>query len=172
VTKTVTVRVMAIQEDPLNPGKGVLVIGGTTGDDVISVRPGLFSDSYLVSIFSTGSGLDLTFGIFQRGSSGWSFDLALGDSSLGLSSSALSLPLSGIVVYAQAGNDDVTVAGGIDLTAYLYGGAGNDDLKGGGGPDVLIGGDGDDQLNGGRGRDILIGGRGADRIVGGATTTS
>jgi Ca2+-binding RTX toxin-like protein len=78
------------------------------------------------------------------------------------------MPLSGIVVNAQAGDDDVTVAGSIGLTAWLYGGAGNDDLKGGGGDDALLGGAGNDHLTGGQGRDLLIGGQGADRIVGSA----
>jgi Ca2+-binding RTX toxin-like protein len=77
-------------------------------------------------------------------------------------------PTSRLVVYAQAGNDDVQVAGGITLPAWLYGGAGNDRLKGGSGNNVLVGGDGDDLLVGGSNRDILIGGAGADRLVGNA----
>jgi Ca2+-binding RTX toxin-like protein len=70
------------------------------------------------------------------------------------------------VVYAQAGDDRVEVAGGIDVPAMLVGGMGNDKLKGGGCDDVLIGGDGDDQLIGGDGRDLLIGGIGRDDLVG------
>jgi Ca2+-binding RTX toxin-like protein len=73
-----------------------------------------------------------------------------------------------VIVYAQAGDDDVTVAGNVGLTAWLYGGTGNDRLKGGAGNDVLLGGDGDDLLVGGAGRDFLFGGTGADRIVGNA----
>ena len=100
-TKTVTVGVMAVQEDPLNPGKGLLVVGGTTGSDVINVSPWLFPDSYLVTILSTESGLDLTLGVFRRNSSGWGLDLTVGGLSLNLSSNPLALPLSGIVVHAQ-----------------------------------------------------------------------
>src|SRR5262249_10237666 len=37
-------------------------------------------------------------------------------------------PTSRIVVYAQDGNDDVQVAGSINLSAWLYGGGGNDRL--------------------------------------------
>jgi Ca2+-binding RTX toxin-like protein len=77
-------------------------------------------------------------------------------------------PTGRVVVYAQAGDDDVQVAGGVRLPAWLYGGDGNDRLKGGGGNNVLLGGAGDDLLVGGNDRDFLIGGTGADRIVGNA----
>src|SRR5262249_43210544 len=71
-------------------------------------------------------------------------------------------PTGRILAYGQAGDDDIRVAGGITLPAWLYGGAGNDRLMGGAGPDVLLGGAGDDDLLGGLGRDLLIGGVGAD----------
>lgn len=166
---TVAVSVMAVQEDPLNPGKGLLTIGGTTGDDTIVVSPAS-RGAFLVTILSTGPGWgsDLTVGLFRPQSNGWSLDLTLGGSTITIFSASITLPLDGIVVYGQAGDDTITVAGGIDLTAWLYGGAGDDTLKGGGGDSVLIGGDGNDQLTGGKGRDILIGGRGADRLVAGA----
>lgn len=70
------------------------------------------------------------------------------------------------MVFAQAGNDDVQIAGSIDHSAWLYGGVGNDRLKGAAGDDVLLGEQGDDLLAGGSGSDLLIGGLGADRIVG------
>ncbi len=73
-----------------------------------------------------------------------------------------------LLVFAQAGNDNLQVAGNIHHSAWLYGGAGNDRLKGGAGDDVLLGEAGDDLLVGGSGRDLLIGGTGADRIVGNA----
>jgi Ca2+-binding RTX toxin-like protein len=74
-----------------------------------------------------------------------------------------------IVIYANAGNDDVQIAGGVTVPVTAFGGAGNDRLKGGGGVNVLVGGDGDDVLLGGGVRDILIGGAGADRLVGSST---
>jgi Ca2+-binding RTX toxin-like protein len=77
-------------------------------------------------------------------------------------------PTGRIVVSSGAGDDDVTVAGGVQLDAWLYGGDGGDRLKGGGGHNVLLGGDGDDLLVGGNDRDLLIGGKGADRLVGNA----
>jgi Ca2+-binding RTX toxin-like protein len=74
-------------------------------------------------------------------------------------------PTSRIIVYAQAGNDNVEVAAGINLSAWLYGGDGNDRLMGGSGCDVLFGGAGRDLLIGGRGRDVLFGGEGWDRLI-------
>jgi Ca2+-binding RTX toxin-like protein len=94
--------------------------------------------------------------------------LTFGGSTITVLSGPIPLPLNGIVVYAQGGDDDVHVAGSIDLTAWLDGGDGDDWLKGGGGHDVLLGGDGDDDLLGGQGRDILIAGTGADRLIGNA----
>jgi len=77
-------------------------------------------------------------------------------------------PTGRVVVYAQAGDDDVQVAGGVTHPAWLYGGDGSDRLKRGGGNNVLVGGAGDDLLVGGNDRDVLIGGTGADRLVGDA----
>lgn len=77
-------------------------------------------------------------------------------------------PTSRLLAFGQAGNDNIQVAGGIDLSAWLYGGTGDDRIKGGTGHDVILGGPGNDLLLGGSGRDILIGGYGADKIVGNA----
>ena len=77
-------------------------------------------------------------------------------------------PTGRIVAYGQAGDDEMQVAGSINLSTWLDGGKGNDRLKGGGGNDVLIGGAGDDLIVGGDGLDLLIGGFGADRLVGNA----
>jgi Ca2+-binding RTX toxin-like protein len=75
-------------------------------------------------------------------------------------------PTGRLIAYGGAGDDDIQVAGGISLPAWLYGGDGNDRLKGGDGNNVLVGGAGDDLLVGGSGRDLLIGGTGADRMIG------
>lgn len=77
-------------------------------------------------------------------------------------------PTGRIVVFAQAGDDIIQVAGSISNSAWLHGGTGNDRLKGGAGNDVLLGGEGDDLVVGGNGRDLLIGGLGSDRLVGNA----
>jgi Ca2+-binding RTX toxin-like protein len=77
-------------------------------------------------------------------------------------------PTGHIIVFGQAGDDDIEMAGSIGLSALLYGGEGDDRIKGGGGHDILLGGADDDLLVGGQGRDILIGGVGNDRLVGNA----
>src|SRR5262249_12703085 len=77
-------------------------------------------------------------------------------------------PTGRLLVYGQAGDDDIEVAGSVNLPAWLFGDAGNDTLKGGAGHDVLLGGAGEDLLLGGSGRDLLVGGIGADRLVGNA----
>src|SRR5262249_24597558 len=75
-------------------------------------------------------------------------------------------PTSRVVVYGQDGNDNIQVAGGVRLSAWLYGGNGNDRLKGGNGNDFLFGGAGNDTLLGGQGNDVLVGDLGEDRLDG------
>jgi uncharacterized delta-60 repeat protein len=77
-------------------------------------------------------------------------------------------PTGHIIVFGQAGDDDIQIVESISLPAILRGDAGDDRIKGGGGNDILIGGEGDDLLVGGGGRDVLIGGIGSDRLVGNA----
>ena len=88
-------------------------------------------------------------------------------------------PNGSIIVFGQAGDDDIEVAESVarcewarnkddDLIVELYGGDGNDRLKAGGSSAILLGGNGDDLLVGGRGRNILIGGAGSDRLEAGA----
>lgn len=101
--------------------------------------------------------------VFSPGSTAGQVRVSLNSVDLGTFS-----PTGRLIAYAQAGDDDVQVAGSISLSAWLYGGDGDDRLKGGAGDDVLLGGAGDDLLVGGQGRDLLVGGFGADRIVGNA----
>jgi Ca2+-binding RTX toxin-like protein len=75
-------------------------------------------------------------------------------------------PTGRLVVHGLGGDDDLTVAGGVRVPAWLYGGEGNDRLRGGSGDDVLLGGPGNDVLDGGQGQDLLIGGPGADWLKG------
>jgi hypothetical protein len=76
--------------------------------------------------------------------------------------------ISRIVVFAQAGNDNVLVESDVQIPLWLHGGMGDDDLSGGAGDDVLWGDEGNDYLEGGSGRDLLIGGTGADQLFGNA----
>jgi hypothetical protein len=78
-------------------------------------------------------------------------------------------PTGRLIAYGGAGDDDIQVAGGLTLPAWLYGGDGNDRLKGGGGNNVLLGGAGDDTLIGGAGPNLLLGGLGADTLNAGSS---
>jgi Ca2+-binding RTX toxin-like protein len=88
------------------------------------------------------------------------------------------LPTGRLIAYGVYGNTDIEVSDGITLSAWLYGGSGNNRLRGGGGNDVLMGGYGNDTLIGGGGRDLLIGNSdngsldgksGDDILIGGST---
>lgn len=74
--------------------------------------------------------------------------------------------ISGIVIFAGAGNDSVTISPDILLPAEIHGGTGNDTIFGGGGDDQLFGDGGHDELFGGAGNDWLYGGFGRDRLDG------
>jgi Ca2+-binding RTX toxin-like protein len=117
---------------------GVLYIGGTAGNDRIKVIPN-----------GKPSAADAEVKAFLNGEK------------------RLFSGIDGVVVYGQAGNDIIKLAGAIRVPATLYGGDGDDRLKGGKGHDVLIGGEGNDHLNGHQGNDILVGGEGGDRLIGG-----
>ena len=142
------------------------MVGGTTGDDMITVTPGSPGRTRRPSSARCPAASTDRRGLPARGRRVVTRADRRG-STVTLFAAPLA-PLDGIVVYAQAGDDDVPWPGGIALPAWLYGGDGNDRLKGGGGNDVLLGGTGDDLLVGGQGRDLLFGGRGADRLVGNA----
>jgi len=77
-------------------------------------------------------------------------------------------PTGRIIVYGQAGDDDIQVAGSITLPAWLFGGDGNDRLNGQAGNDKIDGGTGNDTISGGQGLDTIDGGDGGDVIFGGA----
>jgi hypothetical protein len=77
-------------------------------------------------------------------------------------------PTGRLIAYGIAGNDDIEVAGGVTLPAFLYGGDGSDRLKGGGGNNVLVGGTGNNTLIGGSASNLLIGGSGSSTLIGGS----
>jgi uncharacterized repeat protein (TIGR01451 family) len=125
----------------LNGAQRNLVITGSDGDDVIRIRRGADPGTAKVVINEKKYHTTIR-GTFAQ-------------------------PIDRIVVFALAGNDRVKVDENLKVSAWVYGGDGNDRLRGGAGNDVLVGGDRADKLNGSRGRDVLIGGRGADRLAGG-----
>lgn len=138
--RTMAITIAAIQPDPVHPGQRLLAVGGSTGDDVIKVNPGGSRDEVKVVL------RDDDHVLFYR----HTYDPVV----------------NRIVIFGQAGNDDLTVSPSITIPAWLYGGDGDDRLRGGGGSSVLLGGNGADLLVGAAGRDLLIGGAGADKIVG------
>jgi hypothetical protein len=77
-------------------------------------------------------------------------------------------PTSRIVVHGLAGNDTISVAQNVLVSAWLYGDDGNDQLQGGGGPTLLMGVAGNNTLWGGNGRTIIIGGPGSNSLEAGA----
>ncbi len=150
-TTTVSTTITGLVDDPLAPGKKMLVMGGSTGNDTIRIS---VEDDH--HDCHDDDAQYVTVRINEH------------DESHLKIRGTFALPVSRIVVYAQAGNDDVKMDDDSAIPAWLYGGDGDDRLKGGSGNDVLLGGAGNDFLSGDEGRDLLIGGTGADRIIGNA----
>jgi Ca2+-binding RTX toxin-like protein len=140
---TQKVKTVALEPDPLVPGKMDLFVGGTAGDDLIEIGSARGGRRVVVSVQETGPG------------------------SFSFQHSYATAGLARVVVFGGAGDDTLLVDPDVKLPALLFGGAGNDYLQGGGGPSVLVGGSGDDILVGGSGRNILIGGGGTDLLFGG-----
>jgi Ca2+-binding RTX toxin-like protein len=78
-------------------------------------------------------------------------------------------PTGHIIAYGMAGDDSIKVDKKISLSAWLFGGAGDDTATGGNGNDYLSGDSGDDNLNGGGGRNVQVGGLGADNLTAGGS---
>jgi PKD repeat protein len=140
-TAQVSVTAVALQADPQDGTKTALVVGGTTGGDVILVKN---RGKGKVEVFINGksqgtfkpNGHVIVFG--QAGN-----DLIEVDDSVKLSA----------WLFGDAGND------------ILLGGGGDDLLAGGDGHDLLYGRRGDDVLLGGNGCDLLVGGGGDDVLL-------
>jgi hypothetical protein len=124
---------------------GVLVVGGTTGNDDIQVKKGAGDGSSLEVIVN---GVNL--GVFGGLTRAVVYGQAGDDTIDATGSTDLALEL-----YGGAGNDHLKGGSKDDV---LDGGTGNDELIGGLGRDILVGGSGSDQLNSQSGDDILIGG--------------
>jgi Ca2+-binding RTX toxin-like protein len=135
-----------LQDDPLNPAKTMLVVGGTPGDDEIEIEPACQAGSVRVCLNDDDLG---TFAPTSRivvfGQSGDDF----------------------IRVSRQVHLSAWLFAG--DGDNFLRGGGGDNVLVGGRGRNTLIGGNGRDLLIGGAGKDILEGKGGSDLLIGGFT---
>ncbi len=165
--RQIVIKSVELQADPVDPSRTALVVGGSTTADNITIAPGSGPGSLVVTVHTlTPAGLEVTAATLAPQSSGLALAVNVGGVDIDLSARPLTTTINRLVVFAQAGGDDVQVAGSIDLSAWLFGGAGDDRLKGGGGDDILLGGEGNDLLIGGDGRDVLIGGVGEDRLVG------
>jgi hypothetical protein len=144
VTQTVTVQQAALIPDQLNPGQMLLAVGGTEGNDTISLVPA--GNSGRIRVFENGQSL----GTFGQAGRIAVFGLA-GDDNIHLAGSIRTPAwLDG-----GDGNDQLMGAKGSDV---LLGGAGDDHLNGGQGADILIGGAGADRILGGPGDDLMIAG--------------
>jgi hypothetical protein len=143
-SQVIAISRVAVETDPADPGKRVLAVGGSVGNDEIEVESECHGKIYEVELEEEGDCRD-------RREAEFTFHVPG--------------PIDRIVVYGQAGNDDIDVEE-VAVPAALFGGSGNDVLRGGQASNILVGGPGDDLLIGGSGRDLLIGGTGADRIIG------
>ncbi len=151
IIKTITITSSALQDDPLAPGQKMLVIGGSVGNDTIRIS---VDDDHHDSQDDDAQFVNIR--VNEH------------DEAHHKVRGTYALPVSRVVVYAQAGDDDVKMDDDSTIPAWLYGGDGDDRLKGGAGNDVLLGGAGADLLAGNDGRDLMIGGTGSDRIIGNA----
>jgi hypothetical protein len=126
-------------DDPLNPGRKVLLVSGSAQGEKLAVNAPRLGTSIKVKQNKRILG---------------SFD----DRKIGR-----------IVVFGLGGNDSVTMNANVQINAQLHGGDGDDSLRGGGLVNaIVLGGDGNDVLKGGRGKNLLIGGGGLDRLTSGA----
>jgi uncharacterized delta-60 repeat protein len=64
-------------------------------------------------------------------------------------------PTGRLIAFGQGGNDEIQIAGGLDMDGEFWGGEGNDTLRGGKGNDTLVGGGGADKIIGGGGTDVV-----------------
>lgn len=142
-TQEVTITPLQLQADPLNPGKTMLVVGGTEQAESITINP------------ASAGRVKVLFGKSARGPyapTGRIVVLGLGGDDTLLVSPKVKKPT---LLDGGAGDDSLTGGAGSDI---LRGGAGNDQLLGGFGRDLLIGGAGADQILGQGGSDILLSG--------------
>lgn len=128
---------VTVQDAYLRVIDGNLMIGGTAGNDTITVNPTKDLSQLIVKLGK------ITLGTFT------------------------STAVNQIVVRGLGGNDKITVQTKIAQPADLYGGFGNDVLTGGSGNDRLFGEANDDRLIGGKGKNLLVGGDGNDKLTGG-----
>src|SRR5262249_51791420 len=134
VTQTVHVTPFGIQDDPLYPGKTMLVIGGTTGDDHIRIIEFPYGNAQVLLMMN-----DAIYSLAEPASRFVVYGQSGNDVIDAINTNRPAW------LFAGDGNDK------------LIGGGGNDVLVGGAGKDLLVGGPGRNLLIGGSGADTLLG---------------
>ncbi len=171
ISGRITIAEMALQYDPLNAGQYTLTVGGTLEADDIQLSGDLSrhlaSGSLTATVDSplSSTSQETLVGVFQATATGFDLELTrqIDGITVDVATAHYAVPpgmLTRLVVFGQAGDDDVQVSANVEISAWLYGDTGDDRLKGGAGNDVLLGGAGEDLLLGGAGRDLEIGGTG------------
>lgn len=131
-----------------------LAVGGTTGNDTITLQPADLAGRIAVSVNSVSQGTFLPTGhILVYSQAGNDSVLLLPNFILG-HYVQIGVPA---VLFAGSGNDLLSVAGS-SANNIVVGGSGNNLMTGGTGRDILIAGSGTSTLVSGLGQDILIGG--------------
>jgi PKD repeat protein len=134
---------------------GDLVIGGTTGDDHITIQPVDADGTVDVIVNGQDQGTFAPTGkIVVNGLAGNDVIEAIPGTAPDSSILTVAVP----VVFLGGDGDDTLDARGVSAPAILSGGNGNDTLWGGSGRSLLLGGAGADTLSGGSADDLLVGG--------------
>lgn len=149
----------------INLVAGVLVVTGTTGDDVITVYKDNGSSNVLVDM--NGS----TFGPYTPTQISANKVKVVGDAgndqiNLWQSGGGFDLQYPG-EVYGDDGDDLILATNLSNFADSLFGGYGHDTIEAFGGADSVFGGYGDDSIDGGNENDFLHGEDGNDTIIGG-----
>jgi CSLREA domain-containing protein len=151
---SVAIASVALETNPLDPGKTALVVGGTVGNDCIVLRPEDTKGTIDVSINGVVLGDYVPTGHIE-------VYAQAGDDVVRLEAGRYRWREIPVIVpaflFGGDGNDFLDASGSI-ANNVLVGGAASDTLVAGAGRDILIGGAGTDCLYAGRGDDILIGG--------------
>ncbi|MFO0937120.1 MAG: PKD domain-containing protein [Gemmataceae bacterium] len=163
VRMVIRIREMAVQD-------GVLVIGGTTGNDQIDIKPGNGRGNIRVALNNQNYGpYSNVTRIEVYGQAGNDNIQIYGNVAVqamidgGDGHDVIATRDGQDIVYGGAGNDVIKTGKGND---FVDGGSGNDFIRGEAGNDILLGGIGNDSIEGGIGRDVIIGGIGADALDG------
>jgi len=146
VQQSITIRAVDLQG-------ATLVVGGTTANDNILIKPADAAGNIGITINGASQGAFAPPAQLVVYGQAGDDTIQIQTNKIRSSSYSVTVPA---VLFGDAGNDQLD-AGGSTANNILVGGAGGDTLRGGSGRDLLIGGLGTDNLQGNGGDDILIG---------------